>query len=1270
MYALAICQVGVEKGISLLLFGVGQQLAMRQDEPSSSDGLGEQVNPPFPDGSHSPKKDTCVNCEPKGLLEEESEAAIKELSFAVTSLCVSEMLPRTENLMFLNLTTKEGTSYCIELTEKGWRIASNRHDCMNGDFRKLDDHIQYFSTLYQLKSMTVFTRKIAVMGFPCVGKSSITLRFVTGEYTDEYETTIEDLHAKKYRFHGQDYSILITDTTGQQEFSLFPNSCSYADGFILVYSIDDRRSFEIVQAIYDKIVDNVGDVQLPIVVVGNKTDLKANRVVSREEGQMLANKWNAVFVETSAKENLINADNKKSSKSERNRASTGEFIFDSVLRQIEQSKGNLKNLQPMIIEKKYGQGFAAMSVDFGSKFIKVGLVKPGVPMEIVLNKESRRKTPAIIHMRNGERAFGDPALALAVRYPSTVYGNLIDLVAKELDHPLVQQYLADYPHLKLVAHANRSTVAVPFGEETYSIESVLAMILSNARDATEAFADQSVKDAVISVPVFFNQAERQAIVNAAKIAKLNLLQLINDGTAAGLGYGVFRRKEITEKPQRLLIYDMGAAKTTATLLEYKVAKDKKGYKEPHMTVLGVGFDRTLGGEVVTLRLRELLIKKFRENYKTKEDVTTNQKALAKIYKEAERVKQVLSANADHYAQIESVHEDVDMRVKVTRDELNILIADLEPRIGKPVLDALDMAGLTMEQVDQVVLMGAGTRTPKVQEVLQLAIGGKELGRFLNTDEAIAMGGLYQAAHLSKGFKVKTFHVEDLQLYPILVHFTSIQKDEKSGVATEKAIKKPIFGYKSIFPTSRKVMSFTSHDDDFSFGLHYGDLSHFSEEQRKLTGSGQINEVSIKGLKAALEEKLNEDNEFKGVKAAFSMDYSGVVQIEGAEAIIEKKSKGVVESLTNTITGFFSKDDKKEEGEPTEEKADEKPQADTQDSEEKKEEEKPATEEKTEDNKDTAEKNSTTTEETKSGGNATAEEKKKKEVPAIVKVKLTVEQNRLDSKPVDLEERKASIAILEKFEKEEKLRAERHHAENELESYAFEASLLPEEEIFIEHSTEAEREKIIEETKKVRTWLEDETDPTTPTGDFKQNYHKIKDLVTPVKKRIDETQNRPAALEDLEKLVNTTMTLVSMTRANITETTSTDDEKEVKALHEEVNAFDGKVDKLVKWLLEKKEAQAMLAQNEDSVLKTEDLKNKASALQRAFTQHFQKMTKLTQNVEKARKKAEREAKKKEEAEAAAATETETPKPEGEKVTTNDSEVPTEKPETEEPQKSEL
>ncbi|CAJ0607927.1 unnamed protein product [Cylicocyclus nassatus] len=906
--------------------------------------------------------------------------------------------------------------------------------------------------------------------------------------------------------------------------------------------------------------------------------------------------------------------------------------------------------------------YGAMSIDLGSQFIKVGFIKPGVPMEIVLNKESRRKTPNVLSIRNGERLFGDAAQGLAARYPASVYSHLYDLVAKHVNHPSVEMYRQRFPHLKLEKHVNNSAVVFPIGDINYPVETLLAMMLTHVREFTEAYAEQSIRDVVISVPAFFTQPERMVITKAAEIAKLNVLQLINDGTAAALDYGVFRQKEITEKPQRLMIYDMGASKTVATLVEYRLAKAKNG-KEPKLTVLGVGFDRTLGGLEMTLRLRDLLVKMFKAHYKTQKDITTNERAMAKMLKEAERLKQVLSANPEHYAQVESIHEDIDMKLHVTRDEFNSLIDGLMKRVPAPIEQALKMAELTMDQVDQIVLMGAGTRVPRVQEELQKFVGSKELGRFLNTDEAIAMGALFQAAHLSKGFKVKPFGVEDLVIHPVQVNFISRQKQE-NGEVIEKPITRQVFQYKSIYPTPKKTITFTSYTDDFSFDLNYPDLTHFNEVQLKEFDNltSHLTTVSVSGLAKALEEKMQKDQtEFMGVKVAFQMDLSGICQIEKAEAVIQRKSQGVVESITKTISGFFSS--KTEEGEPTTEERKDEESSDeekvvTEDASSKEEktaqeksdqsaeEEKPKEEKKDESKEDasseTKEKDEKETASKKEEKNATAEVKKK--IPEISRVALKTEQIITTTHLMSKAEVAESKKILEQFEKRERHARERAAAENDLEGYAFEVSQLLDNENFVLHSTDDERNKIGEETKRIRTWLEDDTTPDTKTAEFTKNHVTLKALVRPVLRRVEEAKTLPEAIKNLESILNSSRIMANM---------GGDDEKSLFN-KSDADAFAKKLDRLESWFTEKKEEQAKRKPNEDPALLTSEVAAKLKALDRELGLFMKKMrqTKL-EDLEKMMKKKDADGKEKaenvteSEKEGEKAKEGEQPKEEAEK-----------------------
>ncbi|TGZ57542.1 ras homolog enriched in brain [Temnothorax americanus] len=176
-------------------------------------------------------------------------------------------------------------------------------------------------------------RKIAILGYRSVGKSSLSIQFVEGQFVDSYEPTIENTFTKSTRVNSQDYELKLVDTSGQDEYSIFPTQYSMdIHGYVLVYSITSSKSFEIVQIIYDKLLDITGKLHVPIVLVGNKTDLYVDRMVTTDQGKRLANSWNAAFLETSAKQNESVAD-----------------IFHTLLKEIEKANGNVQEKSNCII---------------------------------------------------------------------------------------------------------------------------------------------------------------------------------------------------------------------------------------------------------------------------------------------------------------------------------------------------------------------------------------------------------------------------------------------------------------------------------------------------------------------------------------------------------------------------------------------------------------------------------------------------------------------------------------------------------------------------------------------------------------------------------------------------------------------------------------------------------------------------------------------------------------------------------------------------------
>uniref|UniRef100_A0A8C9T3M9 Hypoxia up-regulated protein 1 n=1 Tax=Scleropages formosus TaxID=113540 RepID=A0A8C9T3M9_SCLFO len=531
---------------------------------------------------------------------------------------------------------------------------------------------------------------------------------------------------------------------------------------------------------------------------------------------------------------------------------------------------------------------AVMSVDLGSEWMKMAIVKPGVPMEIVLNKESRRKTPVAVCLKENERLFGDGALGVSVKNPKVVYRYLQDLLGKRYDNPQVDLYRKRFPEHQLERDESRGTVLFKFSDDMqYSPEEILGMVLNYSRGLAQDFAEQPIKDAVITVPAFFNQAERRAVLQGAQMAGLKVLQLINGNTAVALNYGVFRRKDINSTAQNVMFYDMGSGSTVATIVTYQMVKTKDSGTQPQLQIQGVGFDRTLGGFEMELRLRNHLAKLFNEQKKTKKDVRENPRAMAKLLKEAQRLKVVLSANVEHTAQVEGLLDDIDFRAKVMRSEFEELCADLFKRVPGPVQEALNSAEMSMEEIEQVILVGGATRVPKVQEILLKAVGKEELAKNINADEAAAMGAVYQAAALSKAFKVKPFLVRDAAVFPIQVEFTR-ETEEDEGVKTLKHNKRVLFQRMAPYP-QRKVITFNRYTDDFTFYVNYGDLSFLSAEDLRAFGSLNLTTVKLTGVGKSF--KKHEDAESKGIKAHFNMDESGVLLLDRVK-------------LGNTISSLF------------------------------------------------------------------------------------------------------------------------------------------------------------------------------------------------------------------------------------------------------------------------------------------------------------------------------------------------------------------------------
>uniref|UniRef100_A0A8C1A869 Hypoxia up-regulated protein 1 n=1 Tax=Cyprinus carpio carpio TaxID=630221 RepID=A0A8C1A869_CYPCA len=835
------------------------------------------------------------------------------------------------------------------------------------------------------------------------------------------------------------------------------------------------------------------------------------------------------------------------------------------------------------------ESVAVMSVDLGSEWIKIALVKPGVPMEIVLNKESRRKTPVAVCLKENERLFGDSALGVAVKNPKVVYRFLQSILGKPADNPQVARYQKHFPEHQLQRDEKRGTVFFKFSEELqYTPEELLGMILNYSRGLAQDFAEQPIKDAVITVPAYFNQAERRAVLQAAHIAGLKVLQLINDNTAVALNYGVFRRKDINSTAQNIMFYDMGSGSTTATIVTYQTVKTKESGTQPQLQIRGVGFDRTLGGFEMELRLRDHLAKLFNEQKKSKKDVRENLRAMAKLLKEAQRLKTVLSANAEHTAQIEGLMDDIDFKAKVTRSEFEALCEDLFDRVPGPVKEALAAAEMNMDEIEQVILVGGSTRVPKVQDVLLKAVGKEELSKNINADEAAAMGAVYQAAALSKAFKVKPFLVRDAAVFPIQVEF-SRETEEEDGVKTVKHNKRILFQRMAPYP-QRKVITFNRYTDDFVFYINYGDLSFLSEQDLKVFGSQNLTTVKLSGVGSSF--KKHSDAESKGIKAHFNMDESGVLILDRVESVFETIVEEKEEESTLTKEVIPEAGTNQNQSEKQEESAQEKPETEEgKDGEPQAEEQKDNKEDKAETQGETEAEKPEEKSDAEKAEETEADKKSKPLKKSKISEDITVElevNDVLDPSTEDME-------VLQDLTNRDLEKQEREKTLNSLEAFIFETQDKMYQNEYLAVVTEEEKEQITGKLSEASNWM-DEEGYTAGTKELKEKLSELKKLCKAMFFRVEERKKWPdrlAALDSIAASMTSSIHFLSFflnKEILIPEGDQIFTEVELKTLERVIN-------ETMTWKNETIAEQEKLSPTEKPVLLSKDIEAKRSLLDR-------------------------------------------------------------------------
>jgi len=785
--------------------------------------------------------------------------------------------------------------------------------------------------------------------------------------------------------------------------------------------------------------------------------------------------------------------------------------------------------------------------------------------------------------RNRQRDFGDTAMVK----PHLAFTHTRELLGKQYSKTLLTDYGPSYFPYEIVVDEERGAVKIKEGERFLAPETLVAMVFTYAKQLAQTHTGEKVADCVITVPGFYRQFERQAILDAALIAGLKVLSLMNDHTALALKYGIDHNVAELTEPQNVLFYDMGSTATRASVVQFSAIPDKEAFQKNktlgQLKVLSTSWDETLGGYAFTDRLSGMLEKQ------SKEKIDGKKRPMAKLLQAAEKAKVVLSANKEAHPSIESFIGDYDFKATVRRTDFETEVSDLLDRVGPPIVRALAMANLTVDEIHKVEVVGGAWRIPKVGEILLKESGKSQLQKTMNADEAFCFGAALYAASLSTAFRLRKFGVHDITSFPVSIDIDSLggggveeevsdEEEEGKEASEAEGAKKNVKLFKIGHKIPAKRLLTFKRDEDLTFTVKYdGELPP--------TVPVTIAKYNITGVKKAMDKYPNGTK--PKINVSFRLTRSGLVEVDKAEAAIEemvevevcekvkKPKKNATEA--NATEAAAANSTEGEEAPAAAEKAEE--EAKTEDSPEAKKEGEEGAEEKKEG--DEAEKKEEKKEEPKEV--CTMKEEKR-----VHRVSLKIESETPLPKPITTAQFKEIKKELDEYDAREKKIRDRAAAYNNLESYIYTTrERLESKEELIEVTTKEWRDGFAEKLAAMGAWLEEDGwDATTEV--LTEKMGELTTVGDAAFYRMKQALERPEAIKKARAVVR----LAEESVLNLT--------KKMSWLNEShTQIVTNKTDHFTEWLDNVTTQQDEAPKHEDPVFSVEDVYRKFPAIEEAI-----------------------------------------------------------------------